>query len=88
MREIALMPSNKEEHASDWNANSEIEVENVDQIVMNQLQAIESPTISNLNPNRDIQQSSTRNIQKHCTVKNFMSVGNVTQAVTFDARWT
>ena len=47
LREIALMPSNKEEHASDWNANSEIEVENVDQIVMNQLQAIESPTISN-----------------------------------------
>jgi len=47
LREIALMPSKKEEHATDWNSNNEIQVENVDQIVLNQLQAIDSPTIKN-----------------------------------------
>ena len=47
LREISLMPANKEEHATDWNTNNDIQVENVDQIVLNQLQAIDSPTIKN-----------------------------------------
>ena len=47
LREIALMPAKKEEHATDWNTNNDIQVENVDQIVLNQLQAIDSPTIKN-----------------------------------------
>jgi hypothetical protein len=41
------MPAKKEEHATDWNTNNDIQVENVDQIVLNQLQAIDSPTIKN-----------------------------------------
>ena len=47
LREIALMPSKKEEHAQDWTAGAELEVESVDQIVLNQLQSIESTTIKN-----------------------------------------
>ena len=45
LREIALMPSKKEEHAQDWNKGVEIEVENVDSIVMSQLESIQSETI-------------------------------------------
>lgn len=47
LREISLMPAKKEEHAHDWSTNGDIEVENVDQIVLNQLGAIESNTIKN-----------------------------------------
>lgn len=47
LREITLLPSKKEEHAQDWNAGAEIEIENVDQIVLNQLNAIDSTTIRN-----------------------------------------
>ena len=45
LREIALMPSKKEEHTNDWNKGVEIEVENVDSIVMSQLDSIQSETI-------------------------------------------
>lgn len=47
LREIALVPSKKEEHSQDWKANDDLEVENVDQIVLTQLNAIESNTIKN-----------------------------------------
>lgn len=47
LREIALMPSKKEEHSQDWQNSTDIAVENVDQIVLNQLNAIESNTIKN-----------------------------------------
>lgn len=45
LREIALVPSKKEEHAKEWNADESLHVESVDQIVLNQLNAIESETI-------------------------------------------
>lgn len=45
LREISLMPSKKEEHAQDWKTDGEIEVENVDQIVYNQLKAVDSEMI-------------------------------------------
>lgn len=45
LREIALVPSKKDEHAKEWNANEDMEVENVDQIVLNQLSAIDSESI-------------------------------------------
>ena len=44
-REIALIPSKKEEHAQDWKVVHEIEVENVDQIVYNSLNAVDSDMI-------------------------------------------
>ncbi len=47
LREIALMPSGKEELSQDWDNNGNVEVENVDSIVLTQLSAIESPTIKN-----------------------------------------
>ena len=47
LREIALLPSKKEEHAQEWDSSAQLEVENVDSIVLNQLKAIDSPTISN-----------------------------------------
>lgn len=47
LREIALVPSKKEEHTQDWKTSNELEVENVDQIVLNQLNAIDSETIKN-----------------------------------------
>ena len=47
LREIALMPSKKEEHAQDWTAGAELQVESVDQIVLSQLQSIDSSTIKN-----------------------------------------
>ena len=47
LREIALMPSKKEEHTNDWNTGIDIEVENVDQIVLSQLETIQSDTIRN-----------------------------------------
>ena len=48
LREIALIPSKKEEHAQDWSAGQgEIEIENVDQIVLNQLGNIESDVMRN-----------------------------------------
>ena len=46
LREIALMPAKKEEHATDWKTDNEIEVENVDQIVYNQLKAVDSDMIN------------------------------------------
>lgn len=46
LREIALMPSKKEEHAQDWKTDNDIEVENVDQIVYNQLKAVDSDMIN------------------------------------------
>ena len=45
LREIALMPSKKEEHTNDWNKGVDIQVENVDQIVLNQLESVQSDTI-------------------------------------------
>tara|TARA_R100001509_G_scaffold137315_2_gene91304 strand:- start:320 stop:1327 length:1008 start_codon:yes stop_codon:yes gene_type:complete len=45
VREIALIPSKKEEHAQDWKVVDEIEVENVDQIVYNSLNAVDSDMI-------------------------------------------
>ena len=47
LRELALVPSKKEEHAQDWKSNEDLEVENVDQIVLTQLNAIDSNTIKN-----------------------------------------
>ena len=45
LREITLMPSKKEEHAQDWRVVDEIEVENVDKIVYNSLNAVDSEMI-------------------------------------------
>ena len=45
VREIALIPSKKEEHAQDWKIVDDIEVENVDQIVYNSLNAVDSDMI-------------------------------------------
>jgi DNA repair exonuclease SbcCD nuclease subunit len=45
LREISLMPAKKEEHATDWRTDGDIEVENVDQIVYNQLKAVDSEII-------------------------------------------
>jgi len=45
VREIALIPSKKEEHAQDWRVVDDIEVENVDQIVYNSLNAVDSDMI-------------------------------------------
>lgn len=45
VREITLMPSKKEEHAQDWRVVEDIEVENVDQIVYNSLNAVDSDMI-------------------------------------------
>lgn len=47
LREITLLPSKKEEHAHDWSQGSEIQIENVDTIVLNQLATIESEVIKN-----------------------------------------
>lgn len=46
VREIALIPSKKEEHAQDWKVVDDIEVENVDQIVYNSLNAVDSEMIN------------------------------------------
>lgn len=46
LREIALMPAKKEEHATDWKTDNDIEVENVDQIVYTQLKAVDSDMIN------------------------------------------
>ena len=46
VREIALIPSKKEEHAQDWKVIDDIEVENVDQIVYNSLNAVDSEMIN------------------------------------------
>ncbi len=45
LRDITLMPSKKEEHAQDWRQVDDIEVENVDQIVYNSLNAVDSEMI-------------------------------------------
>jgi len=45
LREIALMPSKKEEHTQDWNKGVDIQVENVDSIVLSQLESVQSDTI-------------------------------------------
>ena len=44
-REIALIPSKKEEHAQDWRVVDDIEVENVDKIVDNSLNAVDCDMI-------------------------------------------
>jgi len=41
-----LIPSKKEEHAQDWKVVDDIEVENVDQIVYNSLNAVDSEMIN------------------------------------------
>ena len=46
VREIALIPSKKEEHTQDWKVVDDIEVENVDQIVYNSLNAVDSEMIN------------------------------------------
>ncbi len=48
VREIALIPSKKEEHAQDWKVVDDIEVENVDQIVYNSLNAVDSEMINKM----------------------------------------
>lgn len=45
LREISLVPSKKDEHSKEWNTDAELETESVDQIVLNQLNAIDSETI-------------------------------------------
>jgi len=45
LREISLMPQMKEEHATDWAQKGEVTFESVDQIVINQIQNIESEVI-------------------------------------------
>ena len=45
LREISLVPNKKEEHAHDWNDSGELQVENVDQIVYNSLNAVDSDII-------------------------------------------
>lgn len=42
LREISMMPAKKEEHTTDWQTIDNAEIENVDQIVYSQLQAIDS----------------------------------------------
>jgi len=44
MRELALVPGKKEEHANEW-SGGEIQFESVDAIVLNQIQAIDSDVI-------------------------------------------
>lgn len=46
LREISLMPSKKGDHSTEWQSDSDIEIENVDQIVYNQLKAVDSQLIS------------------------------------------
>ena len=48
VREITLMPTKKEEHAQDWRVVDDIEVENVDQIVYNSLNAVDSEMINKM----------------------------------------
>jgi DNA repair exonuclease SbcCD nuclease subunit len=48
VREIALIPSKKEEHTQDWKVVDDIEVENVDQIVYNSLNAVDSEMINKM----------------------------------------
>lgn len=45
LREISLIPNKKDEHALDWKTIDNIEVENVDQIVYNSLNAVDSDMI-------------------------------------------
>lgn len=47
LRDIALLPSKKDSVENEWDAEGDVEVENVDQIVLNQLAAIASETIKN-----------------------------------------
>jgi len=47
LREIALMPSKKDDLSQEWQGSGDIEIENVDSIVLTQLKAIESTTIRN-----------------------------------------
>jgi len=46
LREISLLPAKKEEHSTEWRTDGDIEVENVDQIVYNQLKAVDSEIIN------------------------------------------
>jgi hypothetical protein len=45
LREISLLPSKKEEHTQEWRTVDDIEVENVDKIVYNSLNAVDSDLI-------------------------------------------
>ena len=45
MREISLMPQMKEEHATEWAQQGDVVFESVDQIVISQIQNIESEVI-------------------------------------------
>lgn len=45
LRDITLIPNKKEEHSQDWQTIDDIEVENVDQIVYNSLNAVDSDMI-------------------------------------------
>ena len=45
LRDITLVPNKKEEHTQDWKTIDDIEVENVDQIVYNSLNAVDSEMI-------------------------------------------
>jgi DNA repair exonuclease SbcCD nuclease subunit len=45
LREISLLPSKKEEHTQEWRTIDDIEVENVDKIVYNSLNAVDSDLI-------------------------------------------
>lgn len=45
LREISLMPMQKDEHSTDWAQGGEIHFESVDQIVLSQIQTIDSEMI-------------------------------------------
>ena len=45
LREFSLQPAKKDDHAVDWAAEADIEVESVDQIVYNQLSLVDSEFI-------------------------------------------
>lgn len=45
LRELSLIPNKKEEHSQDWKLANDIEVETIDQIVYNSLNAVDSTMI-------------------------------------------
>lgn len=47
LRELALIPKKIEADSDDWKTDSDLEIENVDQIVVNQLSAVDSDVIDN-----------------------------------------
>jgi DNA repair exonuclease SbcCD nuclease subunit len=46
LREIALLPSKKEDHSTEWGETPESEIQNVDQIVYSQLKSVDSNSIN------------------------------------------